>query len=288
VLWLVGLKISKHSIFMQHQQLYTTLNNGIKMPMLGLGVYDMYASEAESAILCALETGYRLIDTAAMYNNETEVGRAVKASGIAREEIFITTKFQHLEPDYDRTMRAFEESHRKLDCGTIDLYLIHWPIKRSRKSMWLALEQLYREGSVRAIGVANYLNPFLDELESYRTLVPTVNQVEFSPYLFLKDLLVRCQQDGIQLQAYTPLVRGQRMNDARLSSVAQRYGKTPAQIILRWALQNGVSTIPKSANPVRIRENFEVFGFQISEADMAVLNSLNENLRVVDDPMTML
>lgn len=273
---------------MQHQQLYTTLNNGIKMPMLGLGVYDMYASEAESAILCALETGYRLIDTAAMYNNETEVGRAVKASGIAREEIFITTKFQHLEPDYDRTMRAFEESHRKLDCGTIDLYLIHWPIKRSRKSMWLALEQLYREGSVRAIGVANYLNPFLDELESYRTLVPTVNQVEFSPYLFLKDLLVRCQQDGIQLQAYTPLVRGQRMNDARLSSVAQRYGKTPAQIILRWALQNGVSTIPKSANPVRIRENFEVFGFQISEADMAVLNSLNENLRVVDDPMTML
>jgi len=270
------------------QQLYTTLNNGIRMPMLGLGVYDMHREAAEAAVSCAIETGYRLIDTAAMYGNEAEVGRAVKASGIAREDIFITTKFQHREPDYDRTMRAFEESHRKLDCGTIDLYLIHWPIKSARKSMWLALEQLYREGAVRAIGVANYLVPFLEELDTYKTLMPMVNQVEFSPYLYLEGLLRRCQRDGVQLQAYTPLVRGQRMTDPRLVSIADHYHKTPAQILLRWALQHGVSTIPKSANPARIRENFEVFDFQISVSDMAELDAFHENLRVVDDPMTML
>lgn len=258
------------------------------MPLLGLGVYDMYHQEAEQAVLWALEIGYRLIDTASMYQNEVEIGNAVRQSGIARKELFITTKVNNADQGYDQTLRAFDASLAKLNCDYIDLYLVHWPLKRTRKDTWKALEQLYTNRRVRAIGVANYLIPFLQELEQYAHIVPTVNQVEFSPYLYLKDLLDYCQARQIQLQAYTPLVRGQRMNDPVLNQVATHYGKTPAQVILRWALQHGVSTIPKSANQQRLRENFDVFDFVISAEDMACLDGLNENLRVVEDPMELL
>lgn len=269
-------------------QLYTTLNNGNKMPLLGLGVYDMYNHEAEQAVLWALETGYRLIDTAEMYKNEIEIGNAVRESGINRTELFVTTKVNNGDQGFDKTLRAFDESLKKLNIDYIDLYLVHWPIKATRKDTWLALEKLYTEGRVKAIGVANYLVPFLTELESYASIVPTVNQVEFSPYLYLKDLLEVCQQKKIQLQAYTPLVRGMRMNDPKLQSLAQKYGKTPAQIILRWALQHGVSSIPKSANLQRIKENFDIFDFEISQTDMNVIDTFNENLRVVEDPMDLI
>jgi diketogulonate reductase-like aldo/keto reductase len=266
-------------------QLYTILNNGQQMPLLGLGVYDMYNREAEQAVLWALETGYRLIDTAEMYKNETEIGNAVRESGIDRTEIFVTTKVNNGDQGFDKTLRAFDESLKKLNIDYIDLYLVHWPIKATRKDTWLALEKLYTERRVKAIGVANYLVPFLNELQSYSCTVPAVNQVEFSPYLYLKDLVEVCKQKKIQLQAYTPLVRGMRMNDPKFQSLAQKYDKTPAQIILRWALQHGVSSIPKSANLQRIKENFDVFDFEISQTDMDFIDTFNENLRVVEDPM---
>jgi diketogulonate reductase-like aldo/keto reductase len=283
----IGKKMKKKTNLIVNQ-LYTTLNNGISMPLLGLGVYDMYNREAEEAVVNALEIGYRLIDTAAMYENEKEIGNAIRASRVARKEIFLTTKVANPDQGYDATLKAFDESSKKLDCEYIDLYLVHWPIKKTRKDTWLALERLYKEKRVRAIGVANYLVPFLEELETYGNITPAVDQVEFSPYLFLEDLLNECKLKGIQLQAYTPLVRGQRFSDPKLISMAEKYGKTPAQIILRWALQLGVSTIPKSSNIKRLKENFDVFDFQISEDDMKKINAFNENFRVVDDPMEML
>ena len=257
------------------------------MPLLGFGVYDMYNSEAEAAVTCALETGYRLIDTAAMYDNEAEIGNAIRSSSVPRNEIFLTTKVANPDHGFDQTLRAFDVSLKKLNCDYIDLYLVHWPIRGKRKDTWLALEQLYREKRVRAIGVANYLIPFLKELESYASVVPALDQVEFSPFLYLKDLAAHCNQKGIILQAYTPLVRGQKFSHPGLVAMASKYGKTPAQILLRWAIQLGVSTIPKSVSPQRIRENFNVFDFVIAPEDMAVINSWNENFRVVEDPMEM-
>ncbi|HTQ29562.1 MAG TPA: aldo/keto reductase, partial [Puia sp.] len=185
----------------------TTLNNGITMPMLGLGVYKMYGREAEQTVLSALELGYRLIDTAAMYHNEKEIGDAVGKCGLPRNDIFITSKVNNADQGYDSTLRAFDESLRKLGSDYLDLYLVHWPLKNTRRDTWRALEKIYREGRARAIGVANYLLPFLEELASYAGITPAVNQVEFSPYLFLEDLLTHCRAKQIQLQAYSPLSR---------------------------------------------------------------------------------
>jgi diketogulonate reductase-like aldo/keto reductase len=270
---------------MVSQQLYTTLNNGNKMPLLGLGVYDMYGREAEKAIITALEIGYRLIDTAAMYCNETEVGNAIRNSGINRSELFVTTKVNDPDQGYDATLRAFEQSQKKLNIDYIDLYLVHWPIKRKRKDTWKALELLYHTKQVQAIGVANYLMPFLKELESYSTVVPALNQIEFSPFLFLKDVLHYCREHHIQLQSYTPLTKGAKFKDERIKHLSDKYGKTPAQIILRWNIQHGVSTIPKSSNPERLKENFSIFDFEINEEDMKLMDGLHENYRIADDPM---
>ena len=273
---------------MDHSQGYTQLNNGIHMPLLGLGVYDMYNKEAESAVSDALSIGYRLIDTAAMYRNEKEVGNAIRSSGIPRSEIFVTTKVANGDQGFDETLRAFDNSMSLLSIDYIDLYLVHWPIRGKRKESWMALEKLYNEKKVRAIGVANYLIPFLDELSTYSTITPALNQVEFSPYLFLSDLLDYCNQRKIQLQSYTPLLRGKKFNDPRLLKIASKYIKTPAQIILRWNIQHGVSTIPKSVNCDRLRENFDIVDFSIAAEDMKQLDDFNENLRIVDDPMTYL
>jgi diketogulonate reductase-like aldo/keto reductase len=262
------------------------LNNGIVMPLLGLGVYDMHEDEAVKAVEYALHTGYRLIDTASMYDNEKQVGEAVRRSGVSRTEIFVTTKVRNTDHGYDSTLRAFDTSMKKLAIGHIDLYLVHWPIRHKRKETWKALEYLYEQKMVRAIGVANYLIPFLHELETYANIVPAVNQVEFSPWLYLEDLLETCRNKGIVLQSYTPLVRGKKFDDPRIQQLCAKYGKTPAQIILRWNLQLGVSTIPKSSNPKRIEENFNVFDFEIAPEDMNILGGMNEGYRVVDDPMS--
>lgn len=270
-----------------HQQAYTTLSNGIQMPLLGLGVYDMHADEAVEAVCFALQTGYRLIDTAAMYGNEKEIGEGIRRSGIPRKEVFVTTKVNNTDQGYDETLRAFDASIKALGLDTIDLYLIHWPIKNKRAKTWKAIEKIYQDGRARAIGTGNYLLPFLKEMETYADVTPAVNQIEFSPYLFLKDELNYCRQHQICLQAYTPLLRGKKFNDPRLQELAAQYGKTPAQVILRWAIQQGISTIPKSSNPERIRENFGIFDFHLSEEDIKMMNGFDEGLRIIDDPMEM-
>jgi diketogulonate reductase-like aldo/keto reductase len=275
-------------VIKNNNQIFTALNNGTQMPLLGLGVYDMHAAVAESAVVTALETGYRLIDTAAMYGNEIEIGNAIRNSAVPREEIFVTTKVNNIDQGYDTTLLAFEASIKKLNIDYIDLYLVHWPIKGKRKDTWKALETLYNQKQVRAIGVANYLLPFMEELRSYANLVPVVNQVEFSPFLYLKELLQYCKANNIQLQAYTPLIRGKKMDNPLLLELAKKYGKTPAQIILRWNMEIGVSAIPKSASKERIRENFDIFDFSLSPTDIRAMESLHENLRLIDNPMEML
>ncbi len=269
------------------QQLYTTLNNGVQMPLLGLGVYNMHGDEATQATKTAIEIGYRLIDTAEMYFNEKQVGTALKESNVKRSELFITTKVNNSNQGYDNTLIAFDESLRLLDVEYVDLYLIHWPIKGKRKETWKAIEKIYQEGRVRAIGTGNYLLPFLIELEEYASITPAVNQIEFSPYLMMKDELDYCKSKKIQLQAYTPLLRGKKFNDAKLVALANKYGKTPAQIILRWAVQQNISSIPKSSNRNRLNENFNIFDFQLSNEDIAQLNQFDEKLRIVGDPMNM-
>jgi diketogulonate reductase-like aldo/keto reductase len=264
-----------------------TLNNGVEMPLLGLGVFDMHHKEAEQAVEWALETGYRLIDTASMYENELQIGNAIRTSSVPREEIFLTTKVNDKDQGYATTLRAFDHSLELLQTDYVDLYLIHWPIKASRRETWEALEKIYASGKARAIGVANYLEPFLDELQTYSEIMPAVNQVEFSPFLYLENLKTKCDNLGIALQSYTPLIRGLKMNDERLQSLAQKYDKTSAQILLRWNIQHGVSTIPKSSNLIRLKENFDIFDFEITKEDMNFMNTFNENFRVVDDPIAL-
>jgi diketogulonate reductase-like aldo/keto reductase len=268
-------------------QPYVRLNNGSRMPLLGLGAYDMHQAEAEKAVGLALEIGYRLIDTAAMYRNEREVGNAIKNSKVPRSEIYLTTKVANEQQGFDETRKAFDESCRLLDVDYIDLYLVHWPIKMKRKETWRALEKLYEEGRVKAIGVANYLIPFLQEMKEYGSIIPAVNQVEFSPFLYLEDLLSYCREQTIQLQSYSPLTRGKKFSDPSIQKLAAKHNRTPAQILVRWNLQMGVSTIPKSSNRERLRENFNALWFSLPEEDMHLLNQLNENFRVVDDPMPM-
>lgn len=262
-----------------------TLSNGVTMPMIGLGVYDMYGQEAERAVLDALEIGYRLIDTAEMYRNEQEIGNAVRAGNIPRAEIFITTKVANPSQGYDSTLKAFDESLRKLQVDYVDLYLVHWPIKQTRKDTWEALERIYQDKRARAIGVANYYEPHLDELYGYADIRPMVNQVEYSPFLQLPSLRDRCRRDGIVMQAYTPLVRGKKFTDPRIQAISAKYGKTPAQVILRWDIQQGICPIPKSVTRARLEENFDVFDFELSMEDMQLLNGCDEGMRVCEDPM---
>ena len=271
----------------KNNQLYTTLNNGIQMPLLGLGAYDMHGEEAISAVQNALEIGYRLIDTAEMYNNEEAIGKAISQSDVSRNEVFITSKVNNTSQGYDETLKAFDRSLNLLGVEYLDLYLIHWPIKGKRKDTWKAIEKIYSEGRAKAIGTGNYLLPFLKELESYSGVIPAVNQIEFSPYLFLKDEFEYCKANKIQLQAYTPLLRGKKFDDQRLISLGKKYGKTPAQIILRWAIQQEISSIPKSSNINRLNENFDIFNFSVDDAEIHFINSFNEDLRIIDDPMLM-
>ena len=267
--------------------MYTQLHNGITMPLLGMGVYDLSGSKAEKAVFKALEIGYRLFDTAAMYKNESEVGNAIRKSSVLRCDIFVTTKVNNTDHGYEATLKAFEKSLKRLNIDYVDCYLIHWPIKGKRKETWKALEYLYKQKLVRCIGVSNYLEPFLDELNGYAQIIPQINQVEFSPYLYRKALLEKCKAKKIQLQSYTPLVRGKRLMDPKLLDIAANYIKTPAQIILRWNLQHGISTIPKSGHPLRLEENFQIFDFEITKEDMLKLDSLNEDLMLSGDPMEM-
>jgi len=259
-----------------------TLNNGVKMPMLGIGTWQMKGKEAYEAVLAALKAGYRHIDTAAIYGNEKEVGEAIKKSGIPRKEIFVTTKLWN--DDHHDPESALEASLKRLGIGYVDLYLMHFPVREVRNRTWMAMEKFVDNEMARTVGVSNFTIRHLKELLEKTKTVPAVNQVEFNPYLYQKELHEFCKKNKIQLEAYTPLVRGKRMNDPKLVEIAKKYGKTPAQILIRWCLQHDIVVIPKSSSETRIIENADVFDFNMDPEDMKKLDTFNENLRVCWDP----
>jgi diketogulonate reductase-like aldo/keto reductase len=260
------------------------LNNGVEIPRLGLGVYQSPPGKTtRRAVKYALEIGYRHIDTAQLYGNEADIGDALRESGIKREQVFITTKVWNSYQGYDSTLQACEQSLRRLRLQYVDLYLIHWPVQGMSLNTWRAMVNLLRSGKARAVGVSNYTIELLQEiLQNSDVVVPAVNQVEFHPFLYQKHLLSFCEKNGIQLEAYSPLTRGYKLNDPTILAVAKKYGnKTPAQVLIRWSLQHGLVVIPKSIHEDRIRENSQVFDFQIGPEDMRLLDSLNENLQTV-------
>jgi diketogulonate reductase-like aldo/keto reductase len=261
------------------------LNNGVKMPILGLGTFRAGSGGGtRDTVLYALEAGYRLIDTAAVYGNETDVGEALAKTDIPREEIFVTTKLWNTDQGYESTLNACSESLKRLGLEYVDLYLIHWPVEKLRLESWKAMEKLLQEEKCRAIGVSNYMIRHLEELLEHSETVPAVNQVEFSPYLYQKDLLEFCNSHKIVLEAYSPLTKGYKLKDRQLSDIAHRYSRSPGQILLRWILQHGIVVIPKSSRKVRIEQNKNIFDFELSAHDMKSLDSLNEGLRTGWDP----
>ena len=254
------------------------LNNGVEMPKFGFGTFLSPAGkETQNAVLWALEAGYRHIDTAMIYKNEEDVGAAVAQSKISRKEIFIVTKVWNDDQGYEKTLKACDASLKRLKMDYIDLYLIHWPVRVLRGETWKALIKLQEQGKCRAIGVSNYTIRHLDELLPVTPVVPAVNQVEFNPFLYRKELLDYCHARGIRLEAYSSLSRAKKLEDPRLVAAARKYGKTPAQVALRWALQHDLVVIPKSVHRERIFENTQVFDFEITSEDMQALDNLNEN-----------
>ncbi|MBI5389855.1 aldo/keto reductase [Candidatus Woesearchaeota archaeon] len=255
-----------------------TLNNGIKIPLLGFGTYKLaQGKETQEAVLAALKLGYRHIDTATIYLNEADVGNAIKNSGIPRKEIFLTTKLWN--DDHDDPAKALQESLRKFGTDYVDLYLMHWPVTGKRLQTWKVMEQLYQQKKCRAIGVCNFTIRHLKELLGSAKVIPAVNQVEFSPFWYRKELRELCEANGIQLEGWSPLGRGRKLEDERLLKLAKKYQKKPAQLLLRWALQHEIVTIPKSSHAERIRENMQIFDFAITSADMKMMDSWNEDYR---------
>jgi diketogulonate reductase-like aldo/keto reductase len=260
------------------------LNNGVKIPRLGLGTWDLRGKEAYQAVLWSLELGYRLIDTATVYGNEIEIGKALKDTDVPREEIFLTTKVWNTDQGYNSTLIAFEKSLKRLKVDYIDLYLIHWPVSRLRSETWRALEKIYEGGKAYSVGVSNFTIHHLEELIVTSKTIPTVNQIEFSPFLYQKELMDYCKSNKIVVEAYTPLTRGRKFSNKTVSTLAQNHKKTSAQILIRWGLQHDVIEIPKSGNPQHLHENAGVFDFTLSDEEMSQLDELNENYRLVDDP----
>ncbi len=264
---------------------FKTLENGVKMPYLGLGVYKMTDhEEAIQAISKALEVGYRAIDTAALYGNETEVGEAIRASNVPREEIFVTTKVWNTDQGYDQTLRAFETSLKKLNLDYIDLYLTHWPVEDKFLDTYRAIERLYDEKLIRVTGVSNHHQHHLEKIFAKANVKPMVDQIELHPYLSQKPLLNFCKENDIAVTAWGPLGRGKMLEDETIVKLANLYNKTAAQIILRWHYQNDVVTIPKSVTPSRIEENMNIFDFELSQEDIQAMDELNKDYRTGQDP----
>ncbi len=255
------------------------------MPWLGFGVYLMEdGAEVERSINKALEVGYRSIDTASFYKNETGTGKAIKESGLPREDIFLTTKIWNEDLRKKRVKAAFEKSLELLDTEYVDLYLVHWPVKGCYLQAWREIEEIYKSGRAKAIGVSNFTINQLKEVLEICKVKPAINQVEFHPELVQPDLLKFCKEHQIQFEAWSPLMQGRVGKVKVITSLAEKYGKSPAQIVLRWNLQHEVITIPKSVKPHRIEENAQVFDFKLSESDMALLDSLDEGRRIGPDP----
>ena len=264
------------------------LSDGNSMPLLGLGVWDAKSGkETYDAVIHALSKGYRHIDTAEMYGNEKDVGSAVIDSGIAREEIFITTKLWDSGLGYDHALNAFDLSLKKLNLEYIDLYLIHWPEKGSRQEIWSALERIKKEGRSLSIGVSNFAPKHLNEILINANFTPAVNQIEMSPFLHQQEISSFCKKENIHLTGYCPLARGTRFNNPLLCRVAEETNKTAAQVMIRWAIQNGNTVIPKSVRPKRIEENADVFDFELREDQIKILDELEEGLRFCPDPLVL-
>lgn len=264
-----------------------TLNNGVKMPIMGLGVFKVEdGNVVTEAVKAAIQNGYRSIDTASFYDNEAGVGKGIKESGVPREDLFITTKVWNSDHGYENTLKAFDISLEKLGLEYLDLYLIHWPVRGKYVETWKALEKLYHEGKVKAIGVSNFNIHHLEDILREGEVKPVINQVEYHPHLTQVELQEFCEREGIQLEAWSPLKKGELLGDPVIQRLAEKHQKTPAQIILRWDIQNNVLTIPKSIKEHRIIENADIFDFSLEEEDMQEINGLNINSRSGADPET--
>ncbi|WP_396349986.1 aldo/keto reductase [Bacillus infantis] len=267
----------------------TVLNNGVEMPWMGLGVFKVEEGpELVNAVKSAIKLGYRSIDTAAIYGNEEGVGQGIREgiaeAGISREDLFITSKVWNSDLGFESAIQAYETSLQKLGLEYLDLYLIHWPVEGKYKDAWRALEALYKEEKVRAIGVSNFQVHHLEELLKDAEVKPVINQVEYHPRLTQQELKAFCRENGIQLEAWSPLMQGQLLDNEIIAAIAEKHGKSAAQVILRWDLQNGVITIPKSTKEHRIAANASIFDFELSSDEMKQISSLNQNLRVGPDP----
>jgi 2,5-diketo-D-gluconate reductase A len=265
-----------------------TLNNNVQIPQLGFGVFQVPPQDAERVVSTALETGYRSIDTAAAYQNEEGVGRAIASCGLPRDEIFVTTKLWNSDHGYDAALRAFDASARRLGLDTVDLYLIHWPVPAADLYVetWKALEKLAADGQVRAIGVSNFTVEHLRRLIAETGTVPAVNQIELHPHFQQTDLRAEHASHGIATEAWSPLGQGAALSDATITRLAEQHNVTPAQVVLRWHLQLGNIVIPKSVTPARIRENFDVFTFDLSAEDLSAIADLEAGRRIGPDPAT--
>ncbi|WP_028813036.1 aldo/keto reductase [Streptomyces flavidovirens] len=266
-----------------------TLNNGVEMPQLGFGVWQVPDDEAEKAVGTAIRAGYRSIDTAAIYENETGTGKAIAASGVARDELFVTTKLWNSEQGFDSTLRAFDDSLAKLGLDYVDLYLIHWPLpsKDAYVDTYKAFEKIYADGRAKAIGVSNFLPEHLERLIGETSVVPAVNQIELHPQLQQEASRAFHAQHGIATEAWSPLGQGKGLLEVpTVVAVARKHGKTPAQAVLRWHLQTGNVVIPKSVTPSRIDENLDVFDFELDADDLAAFAALDEGKRLGPDPAT--
>lgn len=278
---------------MAMQQLYVTLNNGIRMPQLGLGVWKAEGNEAEHAVDIALKAGYRMIDTAAVYQNEAAVGAAVRKSDIPRDQLFITTKLWNSDQGKASVRPALEASLRRLGLDYVDLYLIHWPMPARGRYIetWLEFEKLQQEGLVRTIGVCNFQIEHLERLRQHSSTIPAVNQIELNPHLSQSELRSYGKEHGIHIESWSPLggskTSGSLLTSKPLTSLAQKYNKTPAQIVIRWHLQHDLIVIPKSINEERIRQNFDVFDFVIDHDDMETIDGMNTGTRTGPNPDTM-
>ncbi|MGY6208866.1 aldo/keto reductase [Cytobacillus firmus] len=261
------------------------LANGVNMPRVGLGVFKVEKEEELiTAVKAAIEIGYRSIDTAAIYGNEEWVGEAIRQSGCNREELFITSKVWNSEQGYEAALKAFNTSLEKMGLEYLDLYLIHWPVEGKYTETWRALEDLYKEGKIKAIGVSNFQISHLENLLKTAEIKPMINQIELHPKLTQTELRAFAAKHDMHIEAWAPLMQGGLFENEILKKLAERYGKSIAQIVLRWHLQNGIIVIPKSTKPHRIEENADLFDFELSQQDMELIDSLNEDLRVGPDP----
>jgi diketogulonate reductase-like aldo/keto reductase len=261
------------------------LSGGVAIPVLGLGVFQAASGdETRNAVRWALDAGYRHLDTAKIYGNETDVGEAIRASELPRAEVFVTTKLWNADHGYDKALRACDGSLERLGLSYVDLYLVHWPVKGLRLDTWRAMEALLDAGKCRAIGVSNYMVRHLTELLGACRVPPSVNQVELSPFLYPKDLVRFCEEKKIVLEAYSPLTKGLKLKHPAVVAAAKKVGRTPAQVLIRWALEHGFVVLPKSVTEARIEENARVFDFSLGAEEMRALDALDEGLHTGWDP----